>query len=509
MIAACGSPQTAAPPEALPGQRPPRSTDVIPAPSLACPDGAVRVRAPLPERAVHCARADGSRHGPFAELYPDGSVAVLGTYADGELDGSWVRMRPDRRVAEEGQFKAGKRDGRWRQYDPDGGLLGEYRMKAGTGEERRWWDHGPLESATSWVGGVREGAAAAWAADGTQVLDERYHDGLLDGARTVGVRTSMFVSEQRSAGVRVGPREVWRRGYRVMAESFDSEGHLDGNFAAWRSRRRRRGQGADPARPPPPTWTWYDRGGGKEQEGGYVDGLRDGTWTTYRGRMVASIATYTMGEPDGAFIEYDSRGRELGRTMVRAGKGVIRTFHANRRVATVTPLVDGAPHGRHLAYDVQGHRIVDGRFDHGSRHGAWKHYWPTGKLRIEAQYKDGDLEGRWRRFSPRGSLEIDATYQAGMRQGPYVEYYADGSREVAGGFVDDKADGTWTQWQRGGKVAVRATWKDGALDGPWQETAADGTVTAGQHVAGRRTGTWTTTDRDGAVVRADDFSDPQ
>src|SRR5688572_30187987 len=100
-IAACGSPQPLpAPtePEPAPGPRP--AADVAPPPSLKCPDGATRIRAPLPERAIRCQRPDGRRHGAFAELHPDGSVEVLGTYRNDQLDGAWVRMRPDRRITE-------------------------------------------------------------------------------------------------------------------------------------------------------------------------------------------------------------------------------------------------------------------------------------------------------------------------------------------------------------------------------------------------------------------------
>jgi antitoxin component YwqK of YwqJK toxin-antitoxin module len=483
--------------------------ELEPPPSLPCPDGAERVRAPLPARAVYCQRPDGTRHGPFAELFPDGSAEVLGRYDSGVLDGKWVRVRRDRRIAEEGTYRAGAKDGAWRQYDVDGGLLGEYAMERGTGVEKRWWEHGALQSATTWQGGKRQGPTQSWAPDGALIIQEMWRDGLLDGPREIGTRSSMFVAEERQRGVRVGARELWRRGYQALAEQYDSDGHLDGQFAAWRSRGRLREQGSYRHGLRHGVWTWFDRGGGKEREGSYVDGLRDGTWTSWHGRSVASVGTYRAGIPDGDFVEYDDRGRELGRYRVVKGKGAARTFHGNRRLATETQLEDGVPHGRFVAYDLRGKRISEGRFDHGARHGVWRERWPTGKVRIEARYDHGDLQGPWKRFSPKGKLEIETSYDAGKRQGPYAEYFADGTREIAGAFVDDRADGEWTQWHRGGAVAVRATWRAGALDGPWQELAPDGSVAVrGAHERGHRAGAWEYLAPDGSVQRTVTYTAP-
>ncbi len=44
---------------------------------------------------------------------------------------------------------------------------------------------------------------------------------------------------------------------------------------------------------------------------------------------------------------------------------------------------------------------------------------------------------------------------------------------------------------------LTATYKDGVLDGPWRQLAA-GVVYEGTMAAGRRSGTWTRTDRSGA-----------
>ena len=47
--------------------------------------------APAPEPTWFCGRGDGSRHGPFITLFPDGTVQIAGRYKDGKLDGAWQR----------------------------------------------------------------------------------------------------------------------------------------------------------------------------------------------------------------------------------------------------------------------------------------------------------------------------------------------------------------------------------------------------------------------------------
>ena len=47
-------------------------------------------------------------------------------------------------------------------------------------------------------------------------------------------------------------------------------------------------------------------------------------------------------------------------------------------------------------------------------------------------------------------------------------------------------------------VTLTATYKDGVLDGPWRQLTA-GAVLEGSLTQGRRTGTWTRTDKAGEV----------
>jgi hypothetical protein len=56
----------------------------------------------------------------------------------------------------------------------------------------------------------------------------------------------------------------------------------------------------------------------------------------------------------------------------------------------------------------------------------------------------------------------------------------------------------WTTYDADGRVTLTATYKDGVLDGPWRQLVG-GVVLEGTLTQGRRTGTWTQTDKAGAV----------
>src|SRR5688572_5734893 len=96
---ACGSGST---PKRSPVEPPPPTAlaqavdaapppDAPPAPKLVCGDGTAPAPAPAPEPTWSCARPDGTKHGPFVTLFPDGSLEIEGAYRDGALDGPWRR----------------------------------------------------------------------------------------------------------------------------------------------------------------------------------------------------------------------------------------------------------------------------------------------------------------------------------------------------------------------------------------------------------------------------------
>lgn len=464
-------------------------------PALACPDGTTPRPAPAPQPTWFCARADGTRHGPFITTFPDGSVQIEGSYAGGKLDGPWTRHHPGGALAEQGQYVAGLPDGHWRQLSPGGTVLGEYDLKKGTGVQRRWFDDGPLYSERSLRGGAPWGWQKIYEHDGNLAISGKKYGTRWEGDRTVGFKNTLRIEETFKRGTRVGPRKIWQWWALVLDESYDETGKLDGPFAMWRDKKVPRVQGTYAHGKRVGTWTWFDSRNQKEREGDYADGKKAGPWFEYTDTKLTFQGAFTDGKPDGEFIYYDLRGNELGRFEIHAGTGVMLTFYPNRKPATRTYVKDGEMAGLYQELTPLGKVVVEGHYLHDRKHGWWRTKTEAGVPTLEEHYRWGKLDGPVRKFID-GALAVEATYKLGKADGTYTEYRG-GKPSLTGRFKGDLRDGTWTSYGPDGEVRMIATYKGGVLDGPW--TALDGSaVTAGTMVAGRRSGTWTTTPRGGA-----------
>ncbi|MGE3544652.1 MAG: toxin-antitoxin system YwqK family antitoxin, partial [Kofleriaceae bacterium] len=464
---------------------------------LTCEAGTTAKLAAAPEPTMFCARPDGTRDGPFITTFPDGSIEISGSYVNGVLSGSWQRMHPGGSVAEIGAYTSGQRDGRWRQSSTTGTLLGEYELVAGTGTEKRWYNDGQLYSELGVKAGIPHGSYRVFAPDGSLLINAKYSDGKLDGAHLVGTRQTMRLEETFVNGVLRGPRRIWMLGALLSDESYDRRGKLDGPFALWRNARIKRVEGAYTRGVRTGTWTWNDRWGNKERTGSYVDGKRDGKWLEYRENKLYHSGSYVQDKPTGEFLYFDRAGNEIGRSTLNNGTGTLTTFYFNKRPASRQQMVNGRRDGVYQELTSRGTLVVDGRYRADVKHGTWREWTSDGVLLLEQSWKRGRLDGVVRKYAD-GKLVLEATYKGGKADGPYTELRL-GKPAITGQFIDDQRHGQWTSYDAEGAVVLTATYNHGVLDGPWRELNA-GVVIEGVMTAGRKTGTWTRTDRGGNVV---------
>ncbi len=501
--AACGSGSTT--PKGAPVEPPPATVaqaldagppDAPPVPKLVCEEGTAPAPAPAPEPTWYCARPDGTKHGPFVTLFPDGSTEIEGTYKDGALDGPWQRKHPGGATAEQGAYAAGKKTGRWSQSSTAGAPLGEYELAAGTGIEKRWHDGGALYSELALKGGVRHGVAKLYTSDRAPIEVTRYANGVLHGPRVVGSKWSIRIEEKFVGGVRTGPRKIWQGGILLVEEAYDQRGRLHGPYTAWRTAKVPRVKGEYTSGKRSGTWVWRDRDNKKEREGSYLDGKRHGAWFEWADDRLLFSGAYTAGKPDGEFVYYDYAGRELGRSTMRGGTGTMTTFHGNKKPASRQKLVKGVEDGPYQELTLRGKVVVEGTYRGGVKHGTWKEWTSDGVLVLEQGWKRGKLDGAVKKYVD-GRLAVQSTYEGGKAEGTYVEF-RNGKPSVTGQLAADRRTGTWTHHGEDGSVVLVATYKDGVLDGPWRQLVG-GVVLEGNMIAGRRAGTWTRTDKAGAV----------
>jgi len=503
--AACGSgssspktaPQEPAPPHTAQLVVPDAAVPDAPeAPSLACEPGTTLEVARAPEPTWFCARPDGARHGPFVTVFPDGQPEITGAYKDGLLDGAWQRHGVTGAIVETGSYAAGQKTGRWQMTSAAGAGLGGYDMRAGTGTEKHWLEDGTLYRERTLKAGVPNGAEKIYAADGTPLVTSQWTAGKLDGPHGAGTRGTLRIDETFAAGVRRGGRQIWQFWLMFVDESYDRHGKRHGDYTIWRSKKVMRAHGQFEHGKRDGLWVWNDRDANKEREGNYVAGKRDGPWTEWYENKIVFTGSYTRGKPDGEFIYYDRNQNELGRFEIKHGTGTMLTYWPNKKVASRQHLSQGAADGLYQELTNRGKVIVEGRFRNDLKHGAWKEATPDGVPTLEQTWKRGKLDGVVKKYVD-GKVATQATYKDGKATGPYVEYRA-GKPAVTGQWKDDRKTGTWTEYDAEDHVTLTATYEDGVLDGAWRQLV-DGVVLEGTMTQGRRTGTWTRTDKAGAV----------
>ncbi len=454
------------------------------------------VAAPAPESTWFCTKPDGVKHGAFVSLFPDGTTQTRGLYKDGALDGTWERLSPSGGVTEVGAYVAGQKHGKWKQLGLAGNVLGEYELANGTGIERRWYDDGTLYSEIALTSGAFHGPAKYFAPDGTLLMSSRFASGKLDGPHVMGTHRTIGFDEKYSNGVLTGKREIWQSTVMIADENYDRRGKLDGAYKLWRSKKVTRAEGQFAHGKRIGAWVWHDRDGNKEKVGSYVDGKKDGVWTEYVENKVTFTARYTAGKPTGEIVYFDRSGNELGKFTMNDGTGTWQTFWPNRKVSSKTRMFKGVEDGVHQEFTNRGKLVIDGRYRGGVKHGIWKHWTPDGILLGVQTWKRGKLDGAVKKYVD-GKISLEATYLDGRVAGVYTEH-RNGKPAVTGSYVADRKDGTWTHYAGDGTVVLTATYKSGALDGPWRQLV-DENVLEGTMLAGRRSGTWTRTDRAGSV----------
>lgn len=465
-------------------------------PKLACPAPTAAKAAPYPEPTWFCAREDGTRDGPFITLFPDQTIQITGSYKDGKLDGPWQRAYHGGAPAEQGQYAAGQKDGHWKQLGPTGSVLGEYDLANGTGTEKRWYDEGTIFMDRQLASGTPHGLTRMYAPDGTILLSAKYYKGKLDGPRTAGTRNTFRIEETFSGGTRTGKRTIWQFWGLVYEENFDYHGRLDGHWTQWRDKKVARFTGDYEHGKRVGPWVWNDRNNNKEREGSYVKGKRDGVWNEWWENKLVFTGTYTEGKPDGTFIYSDRNGNELGRFDIKDGTGTMLTYYGNRKVQTKERIVRGEKEGASVELNLKGKPVVETHWSSGIRWGAWKEWTWDGVPLLEENYRRNRLDGKVRKLVD-GKPSLEATYKDGKAEGPYVELRG-GKVAVSGQFAGDLKQGTWTYYDASGSVVLTSTYKDGVLDGPWKQLVESGGATLeGTMTAGRRTGTWTRTDKAG------------
>lgn len=140
-----------------------------------------------------CEREDGAMHGPFLELYPDGTRQRRGRYDNNEADDEWIWWHANGLQAQTGRFSRGKKTGSWTTWYPNGkrSEAGDYLQHRKAGQWTTWYESGRRKEEGIYHNGKRTGTWTTYLDDVSNTVDkvERYVNDVLVEVNGVRVET--------------------------------------------------------------------------------------------------------------------------------------------------------------------------------------------------------------------------------------------------------------------------------------------------------------------------------
>ena len=123
----------------------------------------------------------------------------------------------------------------------------------------------------------------------------------------------------------------------------------------------------------------------KVEEGNYVNGRKEGTWTKFFPDGVVQLkGTYNNNRPQGSYTRYYPNGKiaEQGDFQANGYKGLLLRYHENGQ----------------LAYRANFN-------NQGQESGKVSYYHPNGKLALSYTVKNGQVQGQVARYNTSGQLQ--------------------------------------------------------------------------------------------------------
>ncbi|MEP2027046.1 MAG: hypothetical protein ABJH98_09505 [Reichenbachiella sp.] len=133
-------------------------------------------------------------------------------------------------------------------------------------------------------------------------------------------------------------------------------------------------------------------GGNVEQQGEYLNDLRNGSWVTYYpNQLVKSISTYVNGTMHGTHLELDN-----------SGSLTLKGYYVN-----------GVEEGEFIYYS---NGVVTEKRNYlaGEYAGKRSQYYDNGKIMEESHWLDGKMHGKATWYDQKGNVTLEYEYKQGV-----------------------------------------------------------------------------------------------
>jgi antitoxin component YwqK of YwqJK toxin-antitoxin module len=284
-------------------------------------------------------------------------------------------------------------------------------------------------------------------------------------------------------------------------------------------------------------WIWYGisfSDNGKEIEENYKDGVLEGPWRIYRyDGTVRDEGTYQNGLKQGVWSHYDGKVKTTEATYEKDKQhGPYTSWRSDDGTTSLYEkgaYAHGKKTGPWVTYHLNGQKEAEGIFDQDRPQGEWRTWHRNGTLATQGSYKEGVKVGPWVAWFANGQKEREGTFENGLPVGTTTQWYengvkhseivrladaevrtthwhANGKMQSYGVEILRSREGEWTTWYENGKKKSVEVYKQNYQQGiatTWHENGRK--ASEGLYAGGNRKGTWRWWTPTGKVERVQDF----
>lgn len=205
--------------------------------------------------------------------------------------------------------------------------------------------------------------------------------------------------------------------------------------------------------------------GTKRESGQYVHGKRDGAWTRrYGSGKPESIVVYRLGRPQ-SFVAWHENGQkwEEGGFVDGFKQGKWIRWHANGQKEFEANFDKGTLVGVYTLWHDNGRLQEQGEYRNGQREGLWTRWHMNGQKRSEILFRDGKPEEWYRSWHENGKPYEQALFRGGRPEGTYTIWHDNGQKEEEGTYKNGMLEGEVVAYDRDGKMWMKNEYRGGTI----------------------------------------------
>ncbi len=375
-------------------------------------------------------------YGAVMERYPDGSQQAQGKYSGGTREDIWSFWYPaNGGLKAVGFYNRGIRTSEWTWYSEKGSVLreGHYSRGLKSGNWTNYYQNGRIKDSCQYVNGRQQGTITRFYDTGELMETGTYHNGMAQGLWTLFYKDGQKKSERTIVnGARYGISKVWDEtdlpegSDFEMISAWDQYGDQmvtrgDGFYSEYHNNGELKREGEISNKQKTGTWRVWFPNGNLAEEGEYINGVYylQRSWTA-SGREIISDA-------NGNYDRYDASGEyllERGSILNGLREGTWTTYHAKSdQPMLVANYKEGKPEGLLTCYYPSGSIQLQGFLTGGLKTGKWVAYFEDSTIKSTTLFENGLRHGSRTINNEEGKQLIEETYKSGklVREKLFIE----------------------------------------------------------------------------------------